>query len=69
MKRTPKTPESCLAAARRLAAKSGMYVVAKSDCWLVYRSSATPGERGHFLGRRTSPHQLLKLVHQLGACA
>ena len=59
----PKTPEACLAAARRIAGKHGMFVVAKRDCWLVYRRNPNPDGRGIFLGRRTTPHQLLTLVH------
>lgn len=69
----PKTPESCLAASRRIASKHGMYIVPKQDCWLVYRRAANPEGRGVFLGRRTTPHQLLTLVHAcsqtLGASA
>lgn len=61
-RRTTPTPENAISAARRLALKSGMYIVTRPDCFLLYRKNPNPDGRGIFLGRRTTPHQTLALV-------
>jgi len=63
-KSKPRSPQSCIAEARRIAHKHGMYVVTRSDCWLIYRNNPNAPTKGTLIGKRTSPHQVLTLVHQ-----
>jgi hypothetical protein len=61
-KRKARSKESFLAeAGRRCKQHGGIYFVTKTDCYLVYRKHPNGG-RGIFVGRRSTPSQLAKLV-------
>lgn len=58
----PKTPEACLAAARSMARRAGLFVVEKPDCFLLYRE--IKHGKNECVGRRRSAKDLFYLVRK-----
>ena len=53
-------PTACIAISKRLARKFGLFVVTKSDGYLLYRENKHG--QNTLVGKRKSPRKLLELV-------